>query len=192
MCSQSVPPIVSLSVPKGVMHSFSFPLHTPFKTLSPCICAWGASLFIVERRVGSWQEKELTDFNKLERHRNRDRNRERNRDTERKQTQRETEREELDYLEMGLEAKQSGLQGLPLIRSKYEPEIPPFLKVRKKEFLSFPLAWSNTPSSQSQWIFFLCLGASCYYSLCQWYLRSSSNSIHSFVSCWLHPILWKS
>ncbi|KAH8946831.1 hypothetical protein BDL97_11G008000 [Sphagnum fallax] len=29
---------------------------------------------------------------------------------------------------MGLEAKQSGLQGLPLIRSKYEPEIPPFLK----------------------------------------------------------------
>jgi hypothetical protein len=57
-----------------------------------------------------------------------------------KQTQRETEREELDYLEMGLEAKQSGLQGLPLIRSKYEPEIPPFLKVRKKEFLSFPLA----------------------------------------------------
>jgi hypothetical protein len=41
---------------------------------------------------------------------------------------------------MGLEAKQSGLQGLPLIRSKYEPEIPPFLKVRKKEFLSFPLA----------------------------------------------------
>jgi hypothetical protein len=57
-----------------------------------------------------------------------------------KQTRRETEREELDYLEMGLEAKQSGLQGLPLVRSKYEPEIPPFLKVRKKEVPSFPLA----------------------------------------------------
>jgi hypothetical protein len=38
---------------------------------------------------------------------------------------------------MGLEAKQSGLQGLPLVRSKYEPEIPPFLKVRKKERISF-------------------------------------------------------
>jgi hypothetical protein len=30
--------------------------------------------------------------------------------------------------EMGLEAKQFGLQGLPLVRSKYEPELPPSLK----------------------------------------------------------------
>jgi pyrophosphate--fructose-6-phosphate 1-phosphotransferase len=29
---------------------------------------------------------------------------------------------------MGLEAKQFGLQGLPLVRSKYEPELPPSLK----------------------------------------------------------------
>lgn len=37
--------------------------------------------------------------------------------------------------EMGLEAKQFGLQGLPLVRSKYEPELPPSLKVINSFFV---------------------------------------------------------
>lgn len=56
--------------------------------------------------------------------------------------------------EMGLEAKQFGLQGLPLVRSKYEPELPPSLKVINSFFLpptrlqNVPPAWCsfiNTP-----------------------------------------------
>jgi len=55
---------------------------------------------------------------------------------------------------MGLEAKQFGLQGLPLVRSKYEPELPPSLKVINSFFLppthlqNVPPAWCsfiNTP-----------------------------------------------
>ncbi len=57
------------------------------------LCVWAASLFIVERRVRSWQEKELTDFNKLERHRKREKQREKQRHREKsRDTERQRER----------------------------------------------------------------------------------------------------
>jgi hypothetical protein len=52
---------------------------------------------------------------------------------------------------MGLEAKQFGLQGLPLVRSKYEPELPPSLKVINSFFLP-PTHLQNVPPARCSFI----------------------------------------